>query len=108
MTQMRQEGRIDMLDNYRLETVTVDVLQNRFIYLTDYDLGDTVSIVIPELNMTFTAQIMEVYEVQSSNRLDVQIVLGTPKRRVRSSGAKSNSSGTGLQFSQSGSGVSIW
>lgn len=107
-TQMRQEGRIDMLDNYKLETVTVDVLQNQFIYLTDYDLGDTVSIVIPELNMTFTAQIMEVYEVQSSNRLDVQIVLGTPKRRVRSSGAKAKSSGTGLQFSQSGSGVNIW
>lgn len=107
-TQMRQEGRIDMLDNYKLETVTVDVLQNSFIYLTDYDLGDTVSIVIPEINLTFTAQIMEVYEVQSNNNLEVQIVLGTPKRRPRNKGAKSNGGGSGLQFSQSGSGVSIW
>lgn len=79
-TQMRQEGRMDMLDNYKLETVSVDVLQNGFYYLTDYDLGDTVSIVIPELNLSFTAQIMEVYEVQSGNQLQVQIVLGTPRR----------------------------
>lgn len=107
-TQMRQEGRMDMLDNYKLETVSVDVLQNSFIYLTDYDLGDTVSIVIPELNMSFTAQIMEVHEVQSSNNLEVQIVLGTPRRKTRSKGAKSNGGGTGLQFSQSGSGVNIW
>ena len=81
--QMRQEGRMDMLDNYKLETVSVDILQNTFTYLTDYNLGDTVSIVIPELDMTFAAQIMEVYEVQSSNNLEVQIVLGTPRRKKR-------------------------
>ena len=81
--QMRQEGRMDMLDNYKLETVSVDILQNTFTYLTDYDLGDTVSIVIPELDMTFAAQIMEVHEVQSSNNLEVQIVLGTPRRKKR-------------------------
>ena len=82
-TQMRQAGRMDMLDNYKLETVSVDILQNTFTYLTDYDLGDTVSIVIPELDMTFAAQIMEVHEVQSSNNLEVQIVLGTPRRKKR-------------------------
>lgn len=82
-TQMRQEGRIDMLDNYKLETISVDVIQNRHIYLEDYDLGDTVSIVVPELDLTFTAQIMEAHEVQSSNKLDVQIVLGTPRRQNR-------------------------
>lgn len=81
--QMRQEGRMNMLDNYKLETVSVDILQNTFTYLTDYNLGDTVSIVIPELDMTFSAQIMEVYEVQSSNNLEVQIVLGTPRRKKR-------------------------
>lgn len=81
--QMRQEGRMDMLDNYKLETVSVDILQNTFTYLTDYNLGDTVSIVIPELDMTFAAQIMEVHEVQSSNNLEVQIVLGTPRRKKR-------------------------
>lgn len=81
--QMRQEGRMDMLDNYRLETVSVDILQNQFIYPTDYNLGDIISIVIPELDLGFTAQIMEVYEVQSANNLEVQIVLGTPRRQKR-------------------------
>ena len=110
MTQMRQEGRIDMLDNYRLETVSVNILQNRYTYLTDYNLGDTVSIAIPEISMDFTAQIMEVYEVHSSNRVDVQIVLGTPKRKFRNGGAKNRGGNSGLNFSQdSGTGgVSIW
>ena len=81
--QMRQEGRIDMLDNYKLETVSVEIIQNTFKYLADYDLGDTVSLVISELDLTFAAQIMEVYEVWSSNKCDIQIVLGTPRRKKK-------------------------
>lgn len=81
--QMRQQGRMDMLNNYKLETVSVDILQNQFIYPTDYNLGDIISIVIPELDLGFTAQIMEVYEVQATNNLEVQIVLGTPRRQKR-------------------------
>lgn len=80
-TQMRQQGRMDMLENYRLETISVDVIQNNFKYLEDYDLGDTCSILISELETVFSAQIVEVHEVQSANKLDVQIVLGTPKRQ---------------------------
>ena len=72
---------MDMLDNYRLETISVDVIQNNFKYLEDYDLGDTCSILISELEAVFSAQIVEVHEVQSANKLDVQIVLGTPKRQ---------------------------
>lgn len=81
--QMRQQGRMDMLDNYRLETVTVDVIQNRDIYLEDYNLGDMVSIVVPEIDRAFTAQIMEVHEVTSANKTEVEVVLGTPRRRKK-------------------------
>lgn len=79
-TQMRQEGRMDMLNNYKLETIAVDILQVGATYLTDYDLGDTVGIVIQELDRAFTARIVEVHEVHHSNKTDIQIVLGTPRR----------------------------
>lgn len=81
--QMRSEAQAALLDNTRLETISVDVIQNNKIYLEDYDLGDTCGVVISEIGKTFTAQIMEVHEVTSANKTDVQIVLGTPRRQKR-------------------------
>jgi hypothetical protein len=93
--QMRRAAQIDMLDNYKLQTITVSVIQNGVKYLEDYDLGDTVSLIVRELNRTYVAQIMEVYEVHSDNKVDVQIVLGTPRRSAGGSGSGSGATGSG-------------
>ncbi len=79
-SQMIEQLRLDMLNHYRVETVAVDVIQNRFYYLRDYDLGDNCSVVL-ETGELYSAQIIEINEVHRSNKVEVQIVLGTARKR---------------------------
>lgn len=79
-TQMQKEGKLDMLNHYKIEAISVDVIQNRFLYLTDYTLGDKCSIQIDEIEQQFTARIVEVNEVHRNNASEIQLVLGTPNK----------------------------
>lgn len=79
-SQMQQAIILDMLDHYKIETMTVDTLQNRFYYLTDYDLGDKCNLQITKLNQQFTARIAEVSEVHSKNKVDISLTMGTPRK----------------------------
>lgn len=78
--QMTTQAKLDILNNYRVENVVIDVIQNRFIYLEDYNLGDTCSILIDELKIEFSSRIVGVTEVYSQNTKEVTIILGTPKK----------------------------
>ena len=78
--QMKLQAQLDMLNRYKVESIEVSVLQNRFYYLKDYDLGDVCSVSIDEIQQMFTARIVEVKEVHSDNKVDVEIVLGTPQK----------------------------
>lgn len=79
-SQMREQLKLDMLNYYKVETVAVDVIQNRFYYLRDYDLGDNCSVVL-ETGGLYSAQIIEINEVHRNNKVEVQIVLGTARKR---------------------------
>ncbi|MCE2603867.1 siphovirus ReqiPepy6 Gp37-like family protein, partial [Pseudomonas aeruginosa] len=74
--QMKLQAQLDMLNRYKVESIEVSVLQDRFYYLKDYDLGDVCSVSIDEIQQMFTARIVEVKEVHSDNKVDVEIVLG--------------------------------
>ncbi len=78
---MDEQAKLDMLNNYKEERLALTVIQNRFKYGIDYDLGDVCSVSIPELKKMFVARIVCINETYSNNKLDVQIVLGTPNRR---------------------------
>ncbi len=78
--QLKQQARLEMLNNYKIETIAADVLQNNFYYLKDYDLGDTCTIVFDEIKRTFTNQIMEIDEVFSKNNHKVKLIFGTPRK----------------------------
>ena len=78
--QMIQQATLDMLNHYKIENMTVDTLQNRFYYLTDYDLGDKCNLQITKLNQQFTARIAEVSEVHSKNKVDISLTMGTPRK----------------------------
>lgn len=80
-SQMQQAMKLDMLNNYKIEHISADVLQNRFLYLKDYDLGDICTVVIDEIKQMYTARIVEVREVWAKNKVDVEIVLGTPQKQ---------------------------
>lgn len=76
--QLRNQCKLEMLNNWKQETINVDVLQNTFYYLKDYDLGDTCTIVLDDIEQMFTAQIMEIKEVWRKNAVEIQLVFGTP------------------------------
>lgn len=80
--EMKRQATLDMLDNYIVEHISVDVIQNRFYYLRNYDLGDICTVVIEELRQVYTARIVEVNEVWSENKISIEVVLGTPQKGV--------------------------
>ncbi len=80
ISQMKQQAQVDMLNNYKIEEIEVEALQNRFYYLTDYDLGDKCTIVLDALNQMWTARIEEVREVHKNNMVEIELVFGTPRK----------------------------
>lgn len=79
--QLRNQCKLEMLNHWKSETINVDVLQNAFYYLNDYDLGDTCTIVLDDIEQMFSARIMEVKEVWRKNAVEIQLVFGTPHKQ---------------------------
>ena len=79
---MRDAAKLEMLNNYKQETISVDVLQHRFYYLKDYDLGDICTINIDSVQKEFTSRLVEVREVHSKNTVKVELVFGSPNRQT--------------------------
>lgn len=78
---MQKKAQLDMLDHYKVETISINVIQERFAYLKDYDLGDRCAALIDDMEQLFYARIEQVNETHKSNRVDVELVLGTPSRQ---------------------------
>lgn len=78
---MQEAARLDMLNNYKVESIEVDALQHRFIYRQDYDLGDVCTVSIDDIGQMYTARIIEIDEVYASNKLDVTVIMGTPQKQ---------------------------
>ena len=79
--QMRNQGKLEMLNHWKQETINVDVLQNTFYYLENYNLGDICTIVLDDIEQMFAARIVEVKEVHRKNAIEVQLVMGTPYKQ---------------------------
>lgn len=78
---MKKKAQLDMLDNYKVETISVDVIQEKYYYLADYDIGDVCIVQIDDIGQQYTARIEEIQETHKSNRVDVKLVLGTPTKQ---------------------------
>ena len=81
-SKMRDAAKLEMLNNYKQETISVDVLQHRFYYLKDYDLGDICTINIDSIQKEFTSRLVEVREVHAKNKVDIELVFGTQNRQI--------------------------
>lgn len=77
---MKQQAKLDMLNHYKVETISATVIQNNFLYLKDYDLGDICSTVIDDIEEMFVARIVETSEVIKNNTEEVTLTLGTPQK----------------------------
>ncbi len=78
---MQKKAQLDMLDHYKVEAISANVIQERFLYMQDYDLGDVCAVLIDDLGQLYHARIEEVNETHKDNRIDVELVLGTPSRQ---------------------------
>ena len=78
---MQKKAQLDMLDHYKVEAISINVLQEKFIYLKDYDLGDVCAALIDDMEQFYTARIVEINETHKSNRIDVELVLGSPSKQ---------------------------
>jgi len=79
---MEKAAKLEMLNNYKVETIEATVLQEKFFYLQDYDLGDVCTVYIDELQKMYSARIEEVREVHAANKVEIEVVLGTPTQRM--------------------------
>lgn len=77
---METSARKEVQKKSKVENISVDIIQNTFIYGVDYDLGDICTVSIDEIQQQFVARIVEVHEVYSKNQKNFQIVLGTPSK----------------------------
>lgn len=78
---MQKKAQIDMLDHYKVESIAINVIQERFTYLEDYDLGDTCVALIDDMEQIYHARIEEANETHKENRIEVELVLGTPSKQ---------------------------
>lgn len=73
---LRQQG-LEELDKFRLiQTLTCDVVPANLKYMIDYDLGDKCDIVLDTLQISFSARIIEIYEVFKNNTHKIQLTFG--------------------------------
>lgn len=79
--QMQNALKLELLNNYKVEHISCEVLQDRYIYPRDYDLGDLCSVQLDELEVEYSARIVEIREVYHKNICEIEIVLGTPTRK---------------------------
>lgn len=75
--QIVQMCQLELLNHYVVRDIEVTPLQIAGCrYLIDYDLGDIVLVEIPEVGITYEAQIIEVHEVWEKNTQTYAITLG--------------------------------
>lgn len=77
---MKQQATVDMLNHYKIEAITANVIQETFFYLKDYDLGDTCTVILDDLKQMFVARIAEIEEVHRNNMEEITLTLGTPQK----------------------------
>lgn len=78
---MQKKAQLDMLDHYKIEEISISVIQERFKYMADYDLGDVCVALIDDMEQLYHARIEEVNETHKDNKIDVELVLGTPSKQ---------------------------
>lgn len=78
---MQKKAQLDMLDHYKVESIEVNIIQNRYEYIKDYDLGDTCAVLIDDLEQLYYAAIEKINETHKDNMIEIQLVLGTPSKQ---------------------------
>lgn len=73
------EGEEKLNETIVATSVEVQSTNTPFAYLSDYDLGDKINVVVDAVNLSFTARITGVREVIKKNSHDVSLEIGDQK-----------------------------
>lgn len=78
VSELTKSAQIALKDLEELKTFELDVNSNNtFIYETDYDLGDIITIQDKNLKVTMDTKIVEIKESYTQNTSNIQLVFGT-------------------------------
>lgn len=66
-----------------IENVDYGTMLGSYEYQTDYDLGDIVSVEIPELEFSKDLRISSIYETMSGGKWNIELELGEPIKEVK-------------------------
>ena len=72
-----------LLNNQDVINIQVDYQLSSYRYMEDFDLGDIISVDIPEIDLSFDAQIVECNEVVKSGTWSLNLTLGDAIIRKR-------------------------
>lgn len=78
---MLKKAQLDMLDNYKVEKIAVNIIPNKYKYGKDYDIGDRCTVLIEDLQQLYHARIEAVNETHKDNMIETQLILGTPSKQ---------------------------
>lgn len=76
--ELQQQGLEKALDYQVVENIAFDIKPQGYEYLTEYDLGTKVDVVITDLQMALQARITAIYEVFKEGKHEISVEVGTP------------------------------
>lgn len=68
----------ELKDRGRVINVDFDALEGSYEYMSDFDIGDLVSIEIPEINFSADARLIGCYETIQDGKWNISLEFGTP------------------------------
>lgn len=73
---LTQKGEEELLKYALINTVTFDTDISNLKYMVDFDLGDKCDIIIENIEMSFQARIIEIYEVFKDGKHEINLKFG--------------------------------
>lgn len=73
---LRARGREELAQYADIRNISFDAQNDMVIYREDYDLGDIVDIIVPDMQQAYESEIIEVDEVLKNNQHTINLVLG--------------------------------
>ena len=79
MASLKQKGLDELLNYQVVQNVDIQAASSGFAYLTDWDLGDKVDVIVEDIGLAMQARIVTVRETFKRNNHTVEIELGDKK-----------------------------
>lgn len=73
---LKARGQEELAQYLDIRNISFDTQNDMVTYLEDYDLGDIVDIIVPDMGQAYESEIIEVDEVLKNNQHTINLILG--------------------------------